>query len=335
MIKLATIELIKEIIPHPDFEVEKLELAKVLNFTCIVAKGNFQVGEKVILIQSDSILPNESWSEIYKRFSPNRVKAQKLRGVWSYGIVEKLSLLNSPNISLHKPYTELNVGMEVSRHLGIEKYEAPIPEEPGAIGKLPSDIFPTDETIWQNVYLIEKYLGRLVDVSLKVDGSSQSFYYRNGDFKILSRTLEYDINKINKRTSLVEKFDIQNKLKTYCETHEVNLALRGEMYGQGIQNSKNNPHSKLPLGVMFYSTWLIDEMKYAGKNDKHYFINVCRELDLPYVDILEENVELTESLIKKYDEDLNKVNNNSFEGVVIKGKDFSFKVINKHYDSKK
>jgi hypothetical protein len=76
-------------------------------------------------------------------------------------------------------------------------------------------------------------------------------------------------------------------------------------------------------------------MRYAGKGEKHYFVDVCKELGLPTVDILEENVELTYDLIKKYDEGLDKVNGQPFEGVVVKGADFSFKIINKHYDSKK
>ena len=50
MNNLATIEEIVEIFPHPDPTVERLEIAKVLNFTCVVGKGSYQVGKKVILV---------------------------------------------------------------------------------------------------------------------------------------------------------------------------------------------------------------------------------------------------------------------------------------------
>ena len=76
-------------------------------------------------------------------------------------------------------------------------------------------------------------------------------------------------------------------------------------------------------------------MRYTSPNEPHYVESVCHELDLPYIPILEKDVPLTEVLIKKYDEDLVEINGQPFEGVVIKGKGFSFKVINKYYDSKK
>ncbi|MBD2448657.1 hypothetical protein H6G76_16160 [Nostoc sp. FACHB-152] len=326
MNSLATIEEIVDILQHPDPEVKRLEIVKVLNFNCIVGKGIYKVGEKVILIRPDTVLPDEPWTGIYKKFNPSRVKAQKLRGYWSFGIVEKVGLLPGER--------SYEVGEEVSQMLGITKYVTPVPEEPGAIAGLPHNLIPSNETLYQSLPL-DKYLGQLVDVTLKVDGSSVSYYYANGNFKVCGRNLEIDLNKINKYTHHVTQLNIDEKLAYYCKTHKVNLALRGEIYGQGIQSSKNNPHSKLPLNVVFYNVWLIDEMRYAFKEHKYYFSKVCKELELPYVDILEENVVLTYDLLKKYDEDLEKVDGQPFEGVVIKGKDFSFKVINKHYDSKK
>jgi hypothetical protein len=51
--------------------------------------------------------------------------------------------------------------------------------------------------------------------------------------------------------------------------------------------------------------------------------------------MLESNVPLSLDLIKKYDDGLENLNGAMFEGVVLAGKDFSFKVINKVYDSAK
>jgi RNA ligase (TIGR02306 family) len=119
--KLATIEQIVDIKPHPDSEVERLEIAQVLGYTCAVAKGQYQPGEKCILIQPDSVLPDCEWAEFYKKFSRTRVKAQKIRGFYSFGIVEKVSLLND----------EFDIGTDASELLGIIKYEPPITDEGG------------------------------------------------------------------------------------------------------------------------------------------------------------------------------------------------------------
>ena len=330
-LKLATIERIVDIFPHPDPEVEKLEIAKVLNFTCVVGKGAFKVGDLCILIQPDSVLPDAEWTALYKKYNSKRVKALQLKGVWSFGIVEKFSLLPQTEDA---PIYDYWVGTDVTNLLGITKYIPPVPEEEGAIGDLPHYLIPTDEILYQNLP-IENYIGKLVDITGKVDGTSSTYDYNKGKFGAYGRSIEFSLDITNKYTHQITKYDLYNKLSMYCETHKVNLALRGEIYGQGIQSSKKNPHSKLPFNIAFYSVWLIDEMRYAGKGEKHYFVDVCKELGLPTVDILEENVELTYDLIKKYDEGLDKVNGQPFEGVVVKGADFSFKIINKHYDSKK
>ena len=124
-------------------------------------------------------------------------------------------------------------------------------------------------------------------------------------------------------------------MTAFCQKHKVNLCLRGEMFGSGIQGLENNPHSKKPLGFALFSVLNLDTLKYELKDSPFYFTKVAAELGLEAVKIIEENVALTPELINKYDELINKIDGNSFEGVVIKGKSFSFKVINKHYDSLK
>lgn len=322
--KLATIELIKTIKPHAN--ADRLELAQVLGFTCVVPKDKYKVDDLVIFIQPDTVLPNHPWTEFYKKFSKNRVKAARLRGEWSYGIVESLDLLPDG--------LEVNEGMEVADLLEIIKYEAPQPIQLDAKGYLPFSIPKTDEERYQNIDLTE-LLGKVVDVSLKVDGQSFTALYKDGYFGVCGRTMEYYLDKQNPYTAHVKRYNLEEKLSGYCQKYGVNLALRGESYGKGIQANNNNPHSKLERGLFFFSAYLITERRYTSPNEPHYVESVCHELDLPYVPIIERSVPLTEDLIKKYDEDLAEINGQPFEGVVIKGEGFSFKVINKYYDSKK
>lgn len=90
--KLASIEIISEIHPHPN--ADKLELAKVLGYTCIIEKGRYRAGAAVVLIQPDTVLPDKPWAEVFKK-KGNRVKALRLRNIWSFGIVLPLTVLEN------------------------------------------------------------------------------------------------------------------------------------------------------------------------------------------------------------------------------------------------
>jgi RNA ligase (TIGR02306 family) len=322
--KLASTEKVTKVFPHPN--ADKLEFVHVLGYNCLVPKGLYSVDDLVILIQPDTVLPPVAWTEIYRKVSAKRVKAIRLRGEWSFGIVEKLSLLPED--------ADIAEGIEVSALLNITKYEPPVPIELNAKGLLPYGIPKTDEERYQNLPF-EDYLGKSVDVTLKVDGQSFTTYYKDGAFGICGRTLEYKLEFHNDYTAHIKRYDLENKLRTFCEKHGVNIALRGESYGKGVQSSKTNPHSQLDKGVMFFGVWLIAERRYALKGDRFYIHKVAEELGLPTVPMLERDVLLTLDLIEKYDDGLENLNGAMFEGVVLVGNDFSFKVINKVYDSAK
>jgi len=232
---------------------------------------------------------------------------------------------------------DIKIGYDVSKELKITKWEPPIPQDLKAKSSvLPYDIPKTDENRWEN---IKNHLpfGENVDITLKIDGSSVTYGYKldEGEFFVTSRGQELHPYLMNNYTLPLGKYNIEKLLKEYCNKHNVSLALRGEVYGEGIQSMGKNPHSKFPKDVAFFSVYLIDEKRYARKGDKHYFINVCKDLNVPTVDILQENVELNEALIDYYSKVDKIIDVGSFEGVVIQHSGGSFKVINKLYDSKK
>lgn len=335
----ASIEMIEKIYPHSN--ADALELAKVLGYQCVIAKNSLRENEMVVYIQPDSVLPSDrEWAKEFLKYAPTRVKAIKLRGEWSEGLIIPLKYLATEIDNNIK----MRVGLEVSEILGITHYESSSeskmvlrPEE-GIIGTLPEMIPKTDEERWENLRRkLDDYYGRKVDVTLKVDGQSLTVFYmlKNDEFGITGRKMRFDTSFKNNYTSHIEKYDLENKLREYSKKHQISICLRGESYGKNIQKNSNNPHSKMELGLVFFSVYLIDERRYAGKGEPHYYVNVCNELQLPMVDIVERDVELTKEMITKYSSELKKVNNQPFEGVVIKGDDFSFKIINKHYDSNK
>lgn len=331
--KLASIEIIKEILDHPNADL--LSLAKVLGYTCIVPKGKYKPFDKVLLIQPDTVLPDHPWAAIYKKRS-SRVKAIKLRGVWSMGIVEDFKTTGLD--LLEEIYgSEFQVGEEVSEDLNITKYDPPLPKDLSAKGLLPFGIPKTDEERWQNIDPLP--LGEVVDVTLKIDGQSWTAYcaLKDGVWHkgICGRTLEFKLDGNNNYLNNNKKYSILDKLEAYCVKNGVSLALRGEQYGKGIQVFSANPHAKEDLSLALFQVYCIDSHEAARTNSPYYFINVAEQLGIPTVPILERNVILTQELVDKYGDELSEVNGNPFEGVVINGNNFSFKVINKLYDSQK
>jgi RNA ligase (TIGR02306 family) len=323
----ASVQKIVSITKHPN--ADSLDIAKVLGYECIVKLNQFKAGNLVVFIEPDTVLPDAPWAAFYKSKS-SRVKSVKLRGCWSFGIVESFSNLNLA------PSEE---GTDLTEILGVTKYEPPLPNDLSAKGTLPHGIGKTDEVRWQGVRNLR--LGDLVDVTEKIDGSSMSVFCKKDEMTgewetgVTSRTMNLKMDLANKYISIAEKLQIVPKLLTFCQTNNINICIRGELFGNNTQNISLNPWAKKELGWAMFSVWLINERRYARKGEKLYFKDLAATLDLPTVPILEENVVLTKELIHKYDEEMTELRGSGFEGVVINGHDFSFKVINKHYDSKK
>lgn len=343
--KDATIELVHNVEKHPN--ADKLDLCKVLGFKCVTKRDQFKDGDKVIYVRPDTVFPLADWATEYRKYSPKRIKAIRLRGVYSEGVIIPFEAVPEDVRNIIQNY---QVGDTVAELLGITHYQEPEPQDQSAKGGLPLGIPKTDEERFENMKFLP--YGEIVDIQLKIDGQSCSYYYnhKTKTFGVLGRSLELKYKTLdetgneivanNKYVENIAIYDIERKLTEYCEREQVSLVIRGESYGQGIQGHAHNPHAKLNKGWAMFSVFLIDEHVYAEKGHRYYFKNVAAELGLPIAPIVEENVVLTPELVKYYSEEIEKLNINElqavpFEGVVVKTKDTSFKIINKHYDSLK
>lgn len=327
---LATIEQIAEIFPHSN--AERLEISKVRGYNIIVPKDKYKVGDVVVLIHPDVILPERPWAESFKKYAPKRVRAIKIRSEFSFGIVIPIEDVFGGGMS----FGEANIGQEVGELIGVSKYEAPQPQELNAKGNLPYGIFKTDESRFQGLKNIP--YGELAMASVKIDGQSSSFYCKKvGDewkTGICSRSLEIKTDCLNRFTRVNEKYGILDKLLAFCQKHDKSLALRGEVYGDGVQNFPTNPHAKSSLGWACFSVLDLDSLQYHLIDSEFYFTKVCAELNLPTVPIVEENVVLTPEILDKYQK-MDTLDGQLFEGVVFNTARTSFKVISLNYDQRK
>lgn len=318
MPKIATIEKLISVEPHPN--ADRLDIVKVLGYQCVTERGLHKTGDLIVYIQPDSVLPEDAeWAEGYRKYSPGRIKAVKLRGEWSEGIIVKneqvADILIANDGDCIKPGDE---GRDVASALNITHYEPPQPQDLSAKGLLPFGIPKTDETRWENKISALPF-GETVDVTLKIDGQSWSAYYnvRTKEFGVLGRTMEYKEEAHNRYTAQIKRYDIKNKLIAYCEKHNVSLVIRGESYGDGLQRRNGNPHGEMPAGLALFSVFNIDTHEYECKGSQFYFPGVANELDIPHVPIIESDVVLTQELIDKYSVGLKKLDGKPFEGVVI------------------
>lgn len=337
---LASIQRIVSVEKHPN--ADALDIVQVKGYKAIVKRDQWQPGALCVFIEPDSILPDVPWAAFYKAKS-SRVRAIKLRGSWSFGVVESLDIIGPSSAQ------RIEEGADVTELLGVTKYVIPEPQDLNASGGYGNGIPRTDEERYQSLNHVP--YGELCDVTLKIDGQSLSAIfslYINREINspdevptsevtraIGGRSFLYKPESDNNYTRNARQYDVLAKLEAFCLARGINLCIRGESYGNGIQKGAHNPHSKLPLSLALYSTWLIDERRYARKGDPYYIFDIAPKLGLPTVPMLEKDVPLTRELIAKYAEGLTEVNGQPFEGVVINWAGGSFKIINLSYDSKK
>lgn len=280
--KLMTFETIRSVRKHPN--ADKLDIVNVAGYEAIVGRDVYKVGDSCFFVHPDASLPKEQeWAQEFLSFvSPNtrRVKAKNIRGEWSFGLVVPV---NKTTLSIIKhngyegrDYFFQMAGREVSESFGVTKYEAPLPVDLSVKGPLPFCLRPTDEDRWQN-FNPELILDQECTITEKIDGTSLTVYcvlpghcgnetedpimgycMRNNELKIPSA----EEPTTNRYWKACQKSGVFDKLRDYCAKTGMSLAIRGEVYGLGIQTSKNNLWSTVENDVRWFSLMNIQTLEY-------------------------------------------------------------------------
>lgn len=277
MRQLASIQFIKDLSPIEGADF--VEKATVLGWELVVKKGEFQVGDKCVYCEVDSVLPDKPEFEFLK---PRgfRIKTVKLKGQISQGIAFSLDVI--PDKTL-----ELSEGLDVTELLEITKHEPHQLSHFEAKALFPHFIRKTDETRIQSIPdVLERYVGTKFFIAEKFDGQSCTFYWNNGKFGVCSRNLELKLDSENNFTRMAKTLDLENKLRVLG----LNIAFQGELVGEGIQGNKY----KLK-GQSFYcfNVFDIDSQKYFDYED---YVAMCDALEINHVPILHNPYELAPNL---------------------------------------
>lgn len=371
--KLASIQRVASF--RPIEGADAIEVARINNWDVVVKKNEFKEGELCVYFEIDSFLPIREEFEFLRKSSFKkmgdqegfRFKTIRLRGQVSQGLVVPIQILDGEyeigvGISQQShgdqlqlgPYDNALVieeGVDVTEWLGVEKYEPPIPAElSGKVkGLFPSFLRKTDEERVQN--LVKEYAQwkeQDLDfyVTEKLDGSSATYYYKDGVFGVCSRNLELAepeefVAGMVMRDDGIERPRQQNSfwkvaqelgLKEKLEAHGRNISLQGELIGEGIQG---NPYNIKGQTVRFFNVFDIDTQEYYGL--PMFLATMQHELKLETVPML---TNLTMKLPETIDDllayaDAKSVLNSNFdrEGVVLRSLDrkISFKAISNKF----
>lgn len=260
---LAHIEKIDWIKPIEN--KDRIVLAGVLGWTIIVQKSEYNVGDKVVFVEIDSVLPEKPEFEFLAK-NKYRIKTMKMAGVLSQGICFPLSIL---------PEKEYEIGEDVTDVIGIKQYEPTMDKEKeevvitqkrkypkflmkyGWFRKLvlpkkqakgfPNFISKTDETRIQNApFYLD--LNQEWTATEKIDGQSGTFTLQrvNGkhfwnkdkyDFAVCSRNLRIWNKDNSTYWTVAEKYHIRKVLEELIKDYDW-VAIQGECVGPGVQGNK-------------------------------------------------------------------------------------------------
>jgi RNA ligase (TIGR02306 family) len=189
---------IDKVIDHPN--ADRLDLAKIGGWSCAVPKGSYQAGDLIVYIPPDSLVP-ESLSDEFgftKYLSNGRVRAQKLRGYPSYGVI----VPNKWNFS---------EGENVASALGITKYEPParnVGSRSGSSGHLPDHPKLPKYTSIENLRHYDTVFedGEEVVVTEKIHGTNSRVAMIDGTLMAGSRRLlwKFPTKKVKKEVSFLK-----------------------------------------------------------------------------------------------------------------------------------
>ncbi len=149
---LATIETIKALAPIDG--ADAIEAATVRGWTVVVKKGEFAVGDPVLYVEVDAALPLTDprfaflaarGTKTYQDRAVHVLKTARLRGVYSQGIV--FPLADFPEAA----WATDGASKTLDSHLGITKWEPPLPAGMAAVGPFPSFLLVTDAERVQNL----------------------------------------------------------------------------------------------------------------------------------------------------------------------------------------
>lgn len=242
---MSTLQVTAErltVVEHPN--ADALELAQVGLYRAVVAKGAYRTGEFAVYIPEQAVLPEPLITELgltgrLAGGAANRVKAVRLRGELSQGIVCRPAALDGADLERAAADRE-----DFAGRLGITKWVPPVPVSMSGEVESAPDLLP-----WVDIENLKRHpdifaSGDLVTVTEKLHGTACCLTYlaESGALHVTSKGLG------SQRLALTEApgnlywravrgyglpqlaADLAGKLGA------TRVGIYGEVYGSGVQD---------------------------------------------------------------------------------------------------
>lgn len=290
MRKMATVRRIDAVNPIPD--ADAIEVASVGGWKVVIKKGEFKTGDLAVYCEIDSWIPIELAPFLqkgdrgyeYEGVIGNRLRTVRLRGQVSQGLLlSRYAVLDKVG--------EIAEGMDVSKLLNIQKWEAPIPAQlAGEVrGAFPGFIPKTDQERVQNLSTeLADWIsqGAGWEVTEKLDGSSMTVYVMEDDEGVCSRNLNLRETAGNSLWAVARRNDLIGKIRSTGR----NLALQGELVGEGIQG---NPYRIRGQEFYLFDCYDIDAGRYLRPDERKTLVE---SLGIRHVPVLSYTADLVDTL---------------------------------------
>lgn len=292
---MAWVAHIAEIQPIPN--ADAIDAYRVGGWWVVDKKGAYSVGDLCVYISIDSWVPHELAPFLSRGQEPReyngvkgeRLRTVKLRGQVSQGLLLPIDQTMRTEWSVaHMVWgseegnaaPDLEDGNDLTEILGIQKWEAPIPAQlAGDVeGPFPTVIPKTDQERIQN--LTEEFSSWqnndnfTWEITEKLDGSSMTVFV-NGDHQgVCSRNWSLKDTEGNTLWGVCHREQLITKIKSTGR----NLALQGELIGEGIQG---NPYKIRGQEFYLFDIYDIEKGEYLMPSERAALANCLKIKHVP------------------------------------------------------
>jgi hypothetical protein len=308
---------IEKVVHHPD--ADALDVATVLgDYPVIVKRDEYKAGDLAGYIPIDSIVPDTAYfhfltPKAYEKYEENGetkqrqlgpkysvgsvpekyriIKAKKIRGTYSQGMLVKLPLFcgfelesftdGVPEYTGHAATAEkgfdllesLKVGDPIVDLVGLKKHIEEEEENLPGLKKLGTNAEkpPSGWAIpHYDIDGIRKYIeclheGEEIVLTEKLHGSNAAFCHDGTRLWVRSRNYYKKMDPDDMWWDVALRYDLENKLK-----HFPMMVFYGEVYGQvkGFRYDTVIENGVLLTKVRFFDIWDLSKMRYLDYNDR-------------------------------------------------------------------
>lgn len=249
---------INEIEKHPN--ADTLGIIRFGGYQVCVKLGAFQVGQLAAYILPDSVVPDlPEYAFLEKR----RVKAKRLRGVWSMGL-----LVQAPDGVVE--------GDDIADLLQITHYEPPIDNFSTGGDNVKGPQYPHyDVESFRRYAQVAFIPGELLWVTEKIHGTNARFVYTDDVMYCGSRNFW----KSNLAPSLWWRaLKSHPSIEEYCRQHP-GVALYGEVYGAVTTLKYGVPRGEVRIALFD----IFDDGKWVDTSEMH---NIADTWKLPVAPLI-------------------------------------------------